>query len=164
MPSASLSRTIKAPRQRVWALLSDIAGARAWNATWSLIEMTSKQTHGVGTRFQATTADGDEFEFEVTSWIAPEEIAFSPIRDDGERYGIMLESQTFRLKEGGEDETIVELTARASAHGIRGRFVAQFFWRGYQEHGLEGALDALQSVFEPDESNATAAEATPANE
>src|SRR5437867_909272 len=136
MPSASVSRTMKAQRQKVWAVLSDIAGARAWSATWSRIEMTSKQTHGIGTRFRAATEDGDEFEFEVTSWIAPEEIAFSPIRDDGESYGIMLESQTFRLKEAGEEETIVVLTARASAHVIRARFVAQLEWRGYQEDGV----------------------------
>ena len=165
MPSASVSRTIAVPRQKVWAALSDVAGARAWNASWSQIELTSKQTHGAGTRFRAHTADGDAFDFEVTTWIAPEEIAFSPLRDEAERYGIMLESHTFRLKEVGEDKTAVELTARASAHGIRGRFVAQFFWRGFQRHGLEEALSGLQDVFEPPEDEAeTVAEATLANE
>ncbi len=151
MPSATVSRVIAAPRPQVWAVLSDIANARRWNASWSKIEITSKQTHGVGASFRAYTKDNEAFDFEVTGWVAPEYIAFSPIRDESEQYGIALESHAFRLEATGENETRVELAAQASARGIRGRVTALLFWPGYQRQGLDLALDALQAVFEPEE-------------
>ena len=43
---------------------------------------------------------------------------------------------------------LVKLLKRA--HGVRGRVIAMFFWSGHQEDGLNVALDAIQSVFEPD--------------
>ena len=58
-----------APRDQVWAVLSDIAKAGRWNSAWSRIEFASNQTHGPGTRFRAETADGQTFEFEVTDLV-----------------------------------------------------------------------------------------------
>jgi len=150
MPSTSVSRLINASRDAVWAVLSDIANARRWNSAWSRIEFTSKQTHGPETRFRAHTDDGSTFEFVVSAWVAPEYIEFSPVRDEAERYGVALESQAFRLEAHGEAITLVELIARASTHGVRGFFVGLLFWRGYQKHGLNSALETLNSVFEPE--------------
>jgi hypothetical protein len=84
----------------------------------------------------------------VSDWVVPEYIAFRPLRNESERYSIMLQSQAFRLQPAGEDSTVVELTSRASAHGLRGWFLGLFFWSGYQKPGLDAALDALQAVFE----------------
>ena len=150
MPRVSASRLIPAPQGKVWSVLSDIGNARRWNRSWSRIEMTSTQTHGTGTSFRAHTEEGPVFDFVVSEWVAPEYIAFSPIHDEHERYEIMLESHAFRLQPAEDNHTLVELTAHASAHGIRGRLVALFFWPGHQKHGLEAALDALQSAFEPE--------------
>lgn len=150
MPSTSVSCVINAPREEIWAVLSDIAVAGRWNSAWSRIEFTSNQTHGSETRFRAHTDDGQTFEFQVTAWVAPEFIEFSPVRDEGERYGITLESQAFRLESVDETATRVDLSARASTHGIRGFILGLFFWRGYQKQGLNTALEGLSSIFEPE--------------
>ena len=151
MPTTSVSRVINAPQDQVWAVLSDLANARRWNSAWSRIEFTSKQTHGPETRFRAHTDDGNAYDFVISTWVAPEYIEFSPVRDEAERCGIMLESQAFHLVPEGESTTSVELIARSSMHGPRGWLMGLLFWRGYQKQGLAGALDALSSVFEPDE-------------
>ena len=148
MPSASVSRAIPASQHDVWAVLSDIANARRWNDAWSKIEITSRQTHGPGTEFRAQTESGAAYTFVITDWVAPELITFVPVREEEEpQYTITLESQTFRLRPLSETETMVELSARARARGVRGRFTAMFFWPGYQRHGLEQALDALAAIF-----------------
>jgi len=164
MPATSVSRIINAPRDQVWAVLSDIAKAQRWNSAWSRIEFASNQTHGLGTRFRAETAGSETFEFEVTAWSAPEYIEFSPVRDESERYGIMLEAQAFHLAPDGDDATRVELMARASTHGIKGMVMGLFFWRGYQKQGLAFALETLSSAFEPEEREEPEGEATPAAE
>ena len=155
----SVSRSIEAPQAQVWAVLCDIARAGRWNQAWSKIEVTSQQTHGSGATFRAHTEDGATYDFLVSDWIAPEYIAFSPIRDSSERYQITLESQAFRLKPQGEDETLVELSAQASARGFRGRMIALLFWPGYQKHGLNAALGALHDVVVPHEEDEPDSEA-----
>lgn len=147
MPRVSVSRVIAAPPAAVWAALADIANARRWNAAWSRIEITSAQSSGAGTTFRAHTADGESFDFVVSEWEAPRRISFTPVRDAGERYAIMLERHTFHLEPAGEAATRVELTAQASAHGLMGRLVALFLWPGHQRHGLDQALAALESIF-----------------
>jgi hypothetical protein len=137
-------------RQRdIWAAVSDIQNARRWNTAWTRIEITTEQTHGAGARFRAHTEGGEAYDFEVTGWTAPEYIAFSPIRDEHERYGITLDSHAFLLKAIGEEETVVELIARATGRGLRGRFTALFFWPGYQKEGLNLALDSLEALLTP---------------
>ncbi|MDO8615585.1 MAG: SRPBCC family protein [Dehalococcoidia bacterium] len=144
----SVSRIMPAPQARIWSVLADIANARRWNTSWTRIEITSHQTHGAGTAFRAHTQDGQTYDFLVSDWAAPECIAFSPIRDESEpRYGVTLESHAFRLRPAEDGQTYVELTAHATARGIRGRLVGLFLWPGHQKHGLETALDALESVF-----------------
>ena len=164
MPSTSASRAIGAPRDQVWAVLSDIANARRWNSAWSRIEFSSKQTHGPETRFRAHTEDGDTFEFVVSAWAAPEYIEFSPVREIAESYGIMLESQSFLLKPVSESATRAELTARASTHGFKGWLMGLLFWRGYQKQGLNVALETLDSVFTADEVDERDEDAPPAAE
>ena len=151
MPTTSASRIIDAPRDEVWAALSDLANATRWNSAWSRIEFSSTQTHGPGTRFRAHTEDGSAYEFMVSAWVAPEYIEFSPIRDETERYGIMLESHAFHLLPEGDYATRIELIARSSTHGLRGWVVGLFFWRGYQKRGLHQALDTLGSLFDGQE-------------
>ena len=148
MPSVSESRVIAAPDQEVWGVLADVENARRWNAAWTLIEITSAQRHGVGTTFLAHTEGDEAFTFEITDWTPPETIAFAPIRDEGERFAVMLDHHEFQLSAISEDETLVKLTAHATAHGLRGHVVARLFWPGYQRAGLKAALDALQAAFD----------------
>lgn len=162
MPLTSASRVIQAPQDQVWAVLSDIANARRWNSAWSQIEFTSKQTHGPGTRFRAQTADANVYEFEISAWVAPEYIEFSPVREETERYAIMLESQAFHLAPEGDSATRVELIARSSTHGLRGWLMGLVFWRGYQKQGLGQALETLSSAFQSNESGERPEEASPA--
>src|SRR5262245_49519784 len=153
---------IAAPQPEVWGLLSDLKNAGRWNSAWSGIEFVSNQTHGRGTKFRARTEDDQAFEFRVSGWIAPEFIEFTPIRDQTERYGIMLESHAFRLRPEGEGATWVELTAKASTHGISGRVLGLFFWRGHQKQGLNAALDRLEASFRSEEADGPDGESTPA--
>jgi uncharacterized protein YndB with AHSA1/START domain len=140
---------IAAAPQEVWGVLADVENARRWNSAWTRIEITSSQRHGLGTMFTAHTEGGENYAFEITEWFPPEAIAFSPVRDEGESYGVMLDSQMFQLSPAAEDGTLVKLTARATGYGLRGHVVARLFWPGYQRQGLQLALDALQAVFDP---------------
>jgi len=148
VPHVSVSEIIPASRAEVWSVLSDIAHAGRWNKAWTRIEFTSNQTHGAGTRFRALTESGDDFEFEIATWSAPEHLEVRPLRDTGElRYPVMLESHEFRLNpsESG-DETLLELRANASAHGLKGRLIAAFIWPGHQREGLKAALDEISEA------------------
>lgn len=149
MPTTSVSRIIPAPAHAIWGVLSDIPNARRWNPAWDKVEFASNQTHGAGTRFRARV-DDRTFEFEISDWVVPEFISFTPIRDDDERYAITLESQAFRLKPLDDDVTSVEIIAHASTSGFRGIVMGLLFWAGHQKQGLINALDNLEALFVPD--------------
>ena len=151
MPSTSVSRIIAAPVHDIWSALADIENATRWNAAWKEIEITSSQTHGAGTSFRATVDDERAFDFEVTDWVVPEFISFTPVRDPLEPlYSITLDGHAFRLTRVDERATAVELIASASTHGFRGIIMGLFFWANHQKPGLVRALDRLQALFEPD--------------
>lgn len=149
MPTTSVSRIIPAPPHDVWGVLSDIPNARRWNPAWDKIEFASNQTHGAGTRFRARVDDGS-YEFEVSDWIVPEFISFTPIRGEHERYSITLESQAFRLTPVNDGATGVEIIAHASTSGFRGFLIGLLFWAGHQKQGLAHALDNLEALFVPE--------------
>jgi uncharacterized protein YndB with AHSA1/START domain len=149
MPSVTVSRTIGAGPDELWSILADVEQARRWNPAWSSIEITSTQRHGIGLTFRAHLDGGEAWDFQVCDWSPGELISFAPIREPGERYAINLESHSFRLRPADEGATRVDLTAVASAHGLRGRFIGVFFWRGYQKQGLNEALESLAAIFEP---------------
>lgn len=151
MPTTSVSRIIPAPAQEVWQAISDISNARRWNPAWEKIEFTTNQTHGAGTRFQAHVDSETAFEFEVSDWVAPEFISFTPVRDPEEAtYAITLEQQAFRLTAIDDEATGVEVISRASTNGIRGFVMGLFFWSGHQKQGLNSALDNIEALFTPD--------------
>jgi uncharacterized protein YndB with AHSA1/START domain len=164
MPTTSVSRIIPAPVHDIWAVLSDIPSALRWNPSWDKIEFSSNQTHGAGTRFRAHV-DDQWFEFEISDWIVPEFISFTPIRgEQEERYAITLELQAFRLTPLDDDATQVEIISHASTSGVRGFLVGLLFWAGHQKQGLAHALDNVESLVEPapaDEAAQEADEAVP---
>jgi len=86
------------------------------------------------------------------------------VREDGERYGITLESQAFRLQPEGEEATRVDLVARASTHGIKGWLLGLLFWRGYQKQGLNAALEKLEFAFASEETDEPREDATHATD
>lgn len=148
MPTTSVVRVIPAPVHEVWHAISDLPNARRWNPGWKRIEFTTNQTHGAGTRFRAHVDEQTAFDFEVTDWVVPEFISFSPLRDDAEeRYAVTLESQAFRLTKIDDETTGVELIAHASTSGIRGLLMGLLFWSGHQKQGLSSALDNLEALF-----------------
>ena len=148
MPTTSVSRIIPAPVHDIWQVLSDIPNARRWNPAWDKIDFATNQTHGVGTRFRAKV-DENTFEFEISDWIVPEFISFTPIREEDELYAITLEAQAFRLTPVADDATNVELIAHASTRGFRGFIMGLFFWGGHQKQGLNHALDNVADLFAP---------------
>jgi uncharacterized protein YndB with AHSA1/START domain len=152
MPSVTASISIPSTPEKVWAVVSDVANAQRWNKAWSRIELTTERNAGRGTRFRAhvNAEDGGDqaFEFEITEWVAPEYIVFTPVRDpDEEEYQITLDWHSFRIVALDEENTRVDLTARATARGLRGRFVGLLLWPGHQKPGLEDALGSLAELF-----------------
>jgi hypothetical protein len=142
---------IEAPVSDVWAVLADLENAKRWNKSWSRIEITSAQRHGLGTTFRTHLENGDTFDFEVVDWENYRRLAIAPVRDSGERYALMLEQHIFTLRDLAEGGTRIELKAIASAHGIRGRIAGMFFWAGHQEAGLNEALNSIQRLVEENE-------------
>jgi uncharacterized protein YndB with AHSA1/START domain len=149
MASVTASLVIPAPLDDVWNVVADVANARRWNAAWTRIEITSEQKQGKGTRFRTHIGDGDgAFDFEISEWVPPTAIAFSPIRDPSEQvYEITLDYHAFKLHAEDGQNTRVELTAHATTRGIRGRLVGLLFWPGHQKAGLQQALKSLGAVF-----------------
>lgn len=151
MASIKVKRVIGVPPADVWAVISGLENAGRWNKHWTRIEFTSEARTGSGVSFRAHTDEGHQFDFRVTGWVDEEYLEITPIRDASERYGIMLESQAFRLKPMDEGSTQIELVANASTHGLRSWVIGTFFWPGHQAGGLAAALDAIQDILEPPE-------------
>ncbi len=152
MPSVTVSISIPATPEKVWAVVSDVANAQRWNKAWSRIELTTALSEGRGTRFRAHVDDedgaGHAFEFEITEWLAPEHIVFTPIRDpDEELYQISLDWHAFRIVPLDGENSRVDLTAQATTRGLRGRFAGLLLWPGHQRPGLEEALSSLAELF-----------------
>ncbi|MCH7484291.1 MAG: SRPBCC family protein [Chloroflexi bacterium] len=148
MPSVTVSISIPATQEKVWAVVSDIVNAQRWNKAWSHIELTTQLSEGRGTRFLAHVKDedgGDQVsEFEITEWIAPEYIVFTPVRNpEAEREQLTIDWHSFRIVPLDRETTRVDLTAQATARGLRGRFAGMLLWPGHQKPGLEAALSSL---------------------
>ena len=153
MPTTSESRNIAAPVREVWAAIADLEAASRWNGAWQRVEYLSSQREGVGTPFRAHTEDGLAHDFQISEWAAMEYISFAPVRNEYEHkeksYMLTLESQAFLLRPANDDHTNVTLFAAVASHGLRGWFAARIVWPSYQRQGLRRALDALQTLLEP---------------
>jgi uncharacterized protein YndB with AHSA1/START domain len=159
MPTVTASISIPATPEKVWAVISDVGNAQRWNKAWSRIEMTTGLSEGRGTRFRAHVEDEDggdqSFEFEITEWVEPELIVFTPVRDpDEEKYQITLDWHSFSIAPLDEENSRVELTAQATTRGLRGGIVGLILWPwhlvvwpGHQKRGLESALSSLAELF-----------------
>jgi len=62
----------------------------------------------------------------------------------------MLKSHLFEVRALSDEDCELTITAHATASGLRGRIISMFFWSGHQKDGLNAALDAIQSQFEPE--------------
>ncbi|HEY5624876.1 MAG TPA: SRPBCC family protein [Dehalococcoidia bacterium] len=160
MPSVTASVSIPATPGKVWSVISDVANAQRWNKAWNRIEVTVERSGGRGTRFRAHVEEDGvprAFEFEITEWVAPEYIVFTPVRNpDEEEYQITLDWHSFRILPIDDENTRVDLTAQATTRGLRGRFVGLLLWPGHQKPGLEEALNSLAELFgaePPDDSS-----------
>ena len=161
MPSVTASISIPATQEKVWAVVSDVGNAQRWNKAWNRIELTTESREGRGTRFLAHVKDEDggeqTSEFEVTEWIAPEYIEFTPVRNPAaEQDQLTIDYHSLRIVPLDEETTRVDLTAEATAHSLRGRFAGMLLWPGHQRPGLEAALSSLARLFSavpPDDSS-----------
>lgn len=71
MPRITVSTTIEAAPDRVWAAIEDIGSHTEWMVDAEEIRFTSPRTSGVGTTFECDTAVGPfrlTDEMEVTAW------------------------------------------------------------------------------------------------
>jgi len=146
-------RRIAATPAQLWAVLSDIEQAPAWNPAWEAIEFVSEQHEGQGTVFRARSEAGSSGEFEVVLWQPGERIAFAPRPggDDAGDFWISVQQHTIFLRPAGEGLTDVTMEARARSHGLRGWVISKLIWPGYQRRGLADVLKELARIFEPEE-------------
>ncbi|GBD14769.1 hypothetical protein HRbin25_00651 [bacterium HR25] len=147
MPTVRARRLIPAPREAVWAVVSDLASAPRWNRAWRRVEVVGEA--GVGAVLRAEAEDGQTGEFEVAAWEPPERIVFVPRRggpEEGSSW-LLLEAQGLRLLERAEGATLVVMEARARIRGLRGLVAGWLLWPGYQRQGLEAALERLAALF-----------------
>jgi uncharacterized membrane protein len=71
---------ISAPRDRVWSILSDVSGARLWDARMRDVTLVSEAKTGVGTE-RASHGPIVKTREKVTEWVPYNSLAFEVVHD-----------------------------------------------------------------------------------
>jgi len=88
-----VSRSIAAPADRVWALLTDAAGYRDWNPT--IVSLEGRISAGETIALVSTVNPKRTFKLEVTETTAPSRMVWS----SGMPLGLFKGERTYRLDE-----------------------------------------------------------------
>ena len=95
MPTATLSQTIEAPAEEVFAVVSDVATYEQWNPTVTSSRVLSEGDVANGTRFEFAIKRMGAQEMEVTNFESGRSIRFEP------RSNMMGGGHRFTLSEMG---------------------------------------------------------------
>ena len=95
MPTTTLSQTIEAPADEVFAVVSDVEAYADWNPTIAGSRLLSDGEVANGTRFEFATKRMGAQEMEVTNFEASRSIRFEP------RSGMMEGGHRLTLSEEG---------------------------------------------------------------
>ncbi len=143
MTSMTVTRTIDAPPDRVFAAVSEVGNLPAVVPDVVGIEILSDTGSGVGTRFRETRLmHGKETvtELEVTELVANDRI-----RMVADSHGTVWDT-VFRVRAVGERTELV-LTMEARAHGLLPRLLNPVM-KGLFKKGLAKHVDAVQEYCE----------------
>jgi hypothetical protein len=102
-----VSRTIDAPPDKVWALLTDASSYRRWNPSVISIEGVIE----TGSRISLVSVANPKRTFKLT--VAAMESPSAMVWSDGMPLGLFKGERTFRL-DGGEGRTVFSMTEEYS--------------------------------------------------
>jgi uncharacterized protein YndB with AHSA1/START domain len=143
MPTVVRSRTVAAPREQVWELVSDPYHLPRWWPTVQRVEDVSEDawtTVATSSRGRAVRFDWSRVYIEPPQRIVwRQELAQTPF----ERF--LRESVTGVILEAAGDATKVELRIVRKLRGLA-RFGGGIQMRGAIRRELDGALDRLEAV------------------
>jgi uncharacterized protein YndB with AHSA1/START domain len=143
MPTVVRSRTVAAPREQVWELVSDPYHLPRWWPTVQRVEDVSEDawtTVATSSRGRAVRFDWSRVYIEPPQRIVwRQELAQTPF----ERF--LRESVTGVILEAAGDTTKVELRIVRKLRGLA-RFGGGIQMRGAIRRELDGALDRLETV------------------
>jgi uncharacterized protein YndB with AHSA1/START domain len=143
MPTVVRSRTVAAPREQVWELVSDPYHLPRWWPTVQRVEDVSEDawtTVATSSRGRAVRFDWSRVYIEPPQRIVwRQELAQTPF----ERF--LRESVTGVILEAAGDTTKVELRIVRKLRGLA-RFGGGIQMRGAIRRELDGALDRLEAV------------------
>lgn len=148
MTVTTVSRTIKAPVERVFDAVAHIENFSEAVSTITNVEFLSEQRRGVGTRFRETRVMGRReatTELEVTEY------------EPGERIRLMAEEggstwdSVFTTK-ADDDGTLLELTMVATPHTMAARLLNPLT-KGMVAKAIRGDMDAVKAYCERTEAD-----------
>lgn len=136
---------IDAPRERVWAVLSDLTAMRAYMPGLERVDLVSDTVQGVGATRHCVFGDGVELTERVIAWTPGtgytlETTAFT---------GVPMRSNeiTFALADDGTRTTVTQSMRYAMKGGLIAPLLARMA-RGRMLTALTGALNGLKQFVE----------------
>jgi uncharacterized membrane protein len=139
------SIVIRAPPEKVFALLDDVERMVEWMDTIKEVKVTSKQRAGVGTTYHFIADAGGtraEFDSETTEWVENERMAWRTTSGDITMFG----SGTLKTVEGGTQYTWV--MDYQLPYSILGKIIDKLKVSKDFEKDMERALQNLKTLLE----------------
>ena len=143
MIAFSVSRTIAAPIDEVWAVLADFGNIYKWNPGVTDSHLTGEQGGGVGATRHCDLKPMGTLEERITGWLPGEELVIDIY--ETKKLPLRRGLATFRLAEAGGGTTVtVDYRYEPT---LMGRAAKTMFVRGFE--GLLRGLDDYVTTGQP---------------
>jgi len=147
-----LDATIKAPREKVWAILSDPKGYPKWMLHVHEVQFKSKALKaGSRVRLISRTTNHElSSEVEITEFVPNEKLAWRSVEDlmDGQPFEHVSDIETEFVLSGTGKKTDVRLFGGFEARTLRAKLGAGLLLRTRIQPELEKALEELRRLCE----------------
>lgn len=143
MTQTTVSRTIKAPVQKVFETIAHIENFSKAVPDIVRVEMLSETTSGVGTRFRETRllrGNEESADLEVTEYIENDRV-----RIVSDTHGAVWDT-VFTVRQAG-DRTSLKLVMEAKPHSATARVMVPMM-KGILERALEKDMDSVKAYCE----------------
>jgi hypothetical protein len=142
MTTIRVTRTVRASREKVWDVLSDLRRVAVFNPAVARAELLSGQSRGIGVRRFCRFANGAEAVEEVTQW------------EEGESFTLAVEKPPMPVTgmqgafhvapKGGCSTTVSAEVQYTPRGGVLGLAMDRLFMRRAVRRMFERALDGLE--------------------
>ena len=143
------SLEIRAPVERVWALMTDWDRLPEWAKTVEKFEITSKQRSGVGmTSHEVGVLAGRwryDIHWEATEFVENEVIACRVVSGKGVRKGTKVSWTMKPTKEGAQ---LTYTSDYKVPYSIFGKIIERLIFRGRFEKQVDGWMENIKSLVE----------------